>query len=935
MSFRLKTILGVALIELILLGVLTFQSAGFLRDSNQEQLAKRASNIVDILALTARDAVGSAERNTLDVLVQRTLEHEDIRYVRFSGPQGVLAQGGDAGLLAKPFQADASIDQANDGVFDLTAPILDGNRPVGAVELGLSTDSISSTVGEARSRLVSIALLQMGLVAIFSFLLGTYLTRQLHKLDDAVDRIAREGPGVQIPVAGKDELARTAVSFNRMSQELESTYQELDGKLADAKGESEKLRASQVQLRADREQLQARQDELRADQEKLRADQEKLQASEAKLRGIFTHVSDAIITVRPDGSIDAVNPAAAELFGKDAEELAGSDLDAIVEDARERLLAAGARDEDSPLHHLHGKRGDTTFPIEISYGDFEQNDEQLIILLVRDISARERFEVDLRQAKDDAEAANRAKSRFLAVMSHEIRTPLSGMLGTVDLLGDTELDEEQRVYLGTAQQAGRSLMTVINEILDYSKIEADKLELELVDFDIDDVVEAVLTLLAPRAHAGELELAASMGPKVPSKLIGDASRLRQVLLNLISNALKFTRHGGVSLSITSPEQKEDSIVLLFEVSDTGIGISPDDAARLFEEFTQADPSDARRYGGTGLGLAICRRLIESMGGSIGVRSQIGDGSTFWFKVELQERETEGPREFEPVPLDEKGKQPRVLICEPNPVARAALMQQLEYFGYKQLFAASGAEFILYAENAASFSLHAVLASANLPDMSVEQLLEKLRNIPAEAAQDTRMVVTAPMGAMSLASHWRALGVVYVLSKPIMRRALRDALDKAPTPGQIAAHGLPDKSLAVVPDEKEELSILLAEDNPINQMVVRSMLEKAGHTVAVVENGREALTAVESGSYDVVLMDMAMPEMSGVEATEHIRRLEGTPSQIPIVALTANAFESEQERCLEAGMDAFLTKPIDRKRLLETVQQIRRRKLAAASAAPLT
>lgn len=749
------------------------------------------------------------------------------------------------------------------------------------------------------------------IVGIHGVLLGgvlwfvsTIATRELRRLETAANAIAAGATGQQLEVTVSGHLADTLHAFNRMSRELQTMYQQHESSLTQA-----------------------------------RAMQEKLGAHEARLQAIMDAAPDCIITVLSTGVIESANPESERIFARDAESLVGTNIDQVIVGAQDQLLRKSSRSHTGRAQ-LHGRRGDDLFPIELSKSHLETGDGQLYILVIRDISERTRFEVDLRdakeqaeaanrdllQAKEEAEAANRAKSRFLAVMSHEIRTPLSGMLGTVDLLGDTVLTEEQSVYLGTAQQAGRALMTVINEILDYSKIEAEKLELERVDFNIDDVIDSVLTLLATRAHAKELELAACIGPNVADALIGDSSRLRQVILNLIGNALKFTRYGGVSMTITCVEAEETRTTIRFEVSDTGIGISPEDAARLFEEFTQADPSDARRYGGTGLGLAICRKLIESMGGEIGVRSEIGEGSTFWFNVPFEMSE---PIQLDLSDEDDSGEpKPRVLICEPNPIARHALSSQLEYFGYKTVFAASGAEFLLLAENASSLRLQAVFAASNLPDMSVEELLENLRNLPAEEAQDTRMVVTAPMGAMSLASHWRALGVVHVLSKPVKRRDLRASLKQAPTvPDDATTMPLAETGSGGVRQPTEgggALRILLAEDNPINQMVVRTMLEKGGHKVSVVENGQEALTAVETGGYDIVLMDMAMPEMSGVEATEHIRRIDGPASKIPIVALTANAFESEQERCLEAGMNAFLTKPIDRHRLLETVRTVRTR-----------
>jgi PAS domain S-box-containing protein len=705
---------------------------------------------------------------------------------------------------------------------------------------------------------------------------------------------------------------------------------------------------------------------------------EALRQSEERYRSLFRDNPDGVYSLDLSGVFTTANPASEGVTGHPVEELIGmSLLDLIVpedrERATERLRAARSGTPQSyevAITRRSGERVEiamTQLPIQVGgeivgvYGiakditarkraeaEIRELNESLEARVVRrteelqnTVAELETLGVELERARDAAEAASRAKTNFLANMSHEIRTPMNGVIGMTELLLDTDLSEEQREYADTVRLSGESLLRIINDILDFSKIEAGAMRMESINFDLRSEVEEVVYLLAERAYARGLELVGFVEPEVPTALRGDPFRLRQILTNLIGNAIKFTREGEVGVRASLQEESEEAVTVLFEVRDTGIGLSPGQIEGLFESFSQADESTTRRYGGTGLGLAISRQLAELMGGEIGVESEEGRGSTFWFTARLRRQPEHDPLVMNPR-SDLRGL--RVLIVDDNDTNRSILERQTASWGMMPTVAVSGAEALALMRSAArdEAPYDVCLFDVQMPGMDGMRLSSAVKDDPVLSA--TRIVVLTSMGQRGDGARAAEIGISAYLTKPVRQAELFDCLVTVMgVPGRAAGGYAPDPEEAdagTVPlitrhnlrevAGRDRLKLLVAEDNPVNRKVAVRMLEKLGYRADVAANGREAVQALSHTAYDAVLMDIQMPEMDGYEATAEIRRRERTAAEsgapenaaasgrsssmdgrrTPVIAMTANAMEGDREKALAAGMDDYVTKPIN-------------------------
>ncbi len=779
-----------------------------------------------------------------------------------------------------------------------------------------------------RFREISLFVLIASLLAtvLVSQRLVLLITEPILQLAGLAERVStKKDYTLRAGLEGKDEFGRLVRSFNHMLDGI----QQRDAALQSAKEDLE------VRVLARTEELQTEVNE------RTRAELH-LQFSLKELKDLESALDQHCIVARADrrGTIIFVNDKFCSISKYSREELIGMDHRIVnsgfhskefVEDLWLTIKSGKVWKGEIKNHAKDGSVYwvDTTI---VPFCDADGNPRQYIAIRT-DITEIKRVEDEMRGAKETAEEASRAKSEFLANMSHEIRTPLNGIMGMTDLALETQLSPEQREYLETVKISADSLLTVINDILDFSKIEAGKIDLEAIDFNLRDCLEMSLKTMALRADEKGLELLCEVAPEVPELVRGDSGRLRQVIINLTGNAIKFTDKGEVAVKVQVETVSEHDHTLHFVVSDSGIGIPQEKLQSIFDPFSQADSSTTRKYGGTGLGLTITSRLVGMMGGKIWVESELGRGSQFHFTARLGTADVKIIEVGEIAP-PEILRAAKVLVVDDNTTNRRILEGMLGRWEMKSSSAQDGNAALKMLSEAQDlgepFAL--ILMDMHMPNMDGFELIEKIRHGPHPSTATIMMLTSA--GHRGDAARCQELGVAAYLLKPIRQSELREAIARVlGAREQKGAIPLINRySLQDARESSASLRVLLVEDNRVNQRLATRLLEKRGHSVSLASDGREALVVLEKESFDLVLMDLQMPEMDGFEATTAIRKNErGTGNHLPIVALTAHAMKGDREKCLAAGMDGYLTKPIRPHELDELLHTYVVRKAAASKA----
>ncbi len=695
-------------------------------------------------------------------------------------------------------------------------------------------------------------------------------------------------------------------------------------------------------LRAKR--LESANQELEKQITERRKFEQELHDSEGRLRAILETAPNAIMTISEDGVIESLNPTAERMFGYVASKIIGQNFEILIPDLfHNKQNADGSEDVSIALRELIGgheiiaqRKDDTIFPVYLSMSEAKLKDQKLFTAIIHDITKNKEDELELRKAREEADLASRAKSEFLANMSHEIRTPMNGITGMAELALTTNLNPEQREYIKTIESSSELLLSIINDILDFSRVEAGQVVLENIPFDIQDVFKNTLESIGFAAADKGLELIWQIEPDVPTYLTGDPNRLRQILVNLLNNAFKFTEKGEIAARVkviegTHSEEHElpqsgKKCVLQFSVRDSGIGLSQKQQKVIFQPFAQADTSTSRKYGGTGLGLSIVKRLVELMGGQVWIESPApgpvspgaGPGTIFHFTACFDVDE-KGMEEKTIAPESLQGL--RVLIVDDNSTNRLIFHKYIESWKMipEELDSGEKVSAVIKEGGRAGKPFSVLLLDMHMPGMDGFQVVDELKK--EDLLKDIRVIILTSSEKKGDRNRAKEAGVSYFLVKPVTPSRLLESISEALGRAEAKKVTARESEEAVISEKPiKSLQVLLAEDNKTNQKVASNMLTKRGHKVTVAENGKEVLDIIARQSFDLILMDVQMPEIDGYQATRKIRKQEkNTGTHISIIAMTAHALKGDREKCIEAGMDSYISKPVKMQELFRVIE----------------